>query len=359
MLLMLAALSALIPAANAVCPMVTEGYLAHNAQVLNDGTFDADASWLSTPSSVADPFAETYDVQNVELVATTTTTKQWMIGVTGYGGYLVASGLADTAGLPSGEEPYSHPSSGNRGRFAVLNKYGQIRVWGFTSGGFGTPPNPALPSGAFENLDVGADVGCATHGENKEGIECWGTDLDNLVSGAPTWGYWKDVEVGRYYAVAIDYFGNTYSWGTKRPGYQGRVSEFLGNMPTSGVKEISLSQGSDYIGVAWMDEGYAVIWEDNSSPTNGAITGSPGYADYSVGGERVWIPQGPDHIDGWPGYIIWASGPEVNMYSSSTISGVMAETMGLEEGLNIYAPGDAMHWYTPTSYASIDAGCTP
>lgn len=290
---------------------------------------------------------------------------EWSCGIETGGTISCFGGGNVTVSVPSGEGPYSALSvsgggSTGLGRYGVLNTSGQIRVWGNSGSGFGTPPT----SSGFTELGVGRDAACAV-GISNGGVSCWGDNLENLVTNAskPSTGTYVATEVGRYVAGAVQDDGTLDMWSTARAG-SGQVtnaSTFIANRPNSGVASFELAELFDIVGVAYHTDGTATVWIPNGSiPTQ--MTNAPGWDDYGSTTLTAYKPQGPD------GAITFRGRLEISVNGTNgepTICGVINDPQGLvndhpldDDGL--YNFGDAICWPDSTNgYPRVEAQCLP
>lgn len=338
--------------ADAACPM--QAYPSPHTQetiLWDTGTpgvheWRTGYGWSATPYT-ADPTVQDF-YGDFTAVATTSTSIEWSMGINTSGELVTWGGQGVTTGTPSGDEPYLSVATGSTGRMAVTNRYREIEVWGNNTANF-----TSVPTGSFNRLGVGRDVGCASNSTTNTGVTCWGVNTEGLVTHAdiPTTGYYDYIDVGRYAAFAVDVDGNMVGWGTTRTASNpALVQAFIDNAPTTGVRRVQVNEVSTLFGVAWMLDGTVVIWQGNGGLVD-VITGAPGWDTYGDNSLKYYIPEGPD------GYITWRSLPRIAIQDNGTIAGVINDGQGLIEGSNTYEYGDAYVWSEAVSYAQLIDVC--
>lgn len=354
-----------VPVEPDICPL--QAFPSHDELCVSwlndDGTYNDDVAhcWQQTP------YATEYLANNPMFAypmigegLAPASSSEWGCGIVRAGvagaGELACFGNAGIlTGYPTGEAPYSALSSGGvDGRFAVLNNVGAIKVWGVVTNGFGSPPT----STGFTELGVGFAAGCAV-GIANGGVSCWGSDQENLVvnSSKPSSGTYTAVEVGRTVAGAVQDDGTLDMWGSSRAGSATLVAEFIANRPTgTNVKSFEVGETGRLIGVAWMTDGTAYIWQDNGSLSN-AIRHAPGWYPAGGTGIKTFVPHGPN------GNITFRSRLEIAANDvDAQICGVIDDPKGLMTGDSVpvaYQHGDVVCWAQNGDWPRIEAFCVP
>ncbi|MBP9827834.1 hypothetical protein KBC55_01640 [Patescibacteria group bacterium] len=257
-----------------------------------------------------------------------------------------------TVGTPSGEEPYSSLAfgSGSYGttngmpRMLALNAYGEINVWGNTSGAFYS--NVPTTSG-FTDADSGYAVGCAV-GITNSGVTCWGDDYEGLVTHAskPSSGTYTYTAVGRYVAGAVQSDGTLDMWGTTRsPGSTtyNNVATFIANRPSgTDIVSFEVNESGNPVGVAYHTDGTASIWIPNAVGIPVQMTNAPGWDYYGSTSLKLFKPQGPN------GEITFRGPLEISSTDNGPdICGVINNPQGLHNDASTpyyYKYGDAICW---------------
>ncbi len=324
------------------CPLKSYSAQASGEIVVfyNDSTLvvsyvDADGDWKATPYTVLPSSVAWTD--DTHAVGTASNSAEWGMGIDSSGVIQTFGSNNVTTSVPTANGPYSSPRAGSTGKFSALNVNGTPENWGNTNNGWHTsePTTTGLTA-----LDVGYDVGCAVSDTLSLGVVCWGgSDPQGLISSAsrPTSGTFQSVSVGRYAVVAVDTNGNTVGWGPAASS-----SAFLANRPMTGVESVDLGEFGERIGVAWMQDGTAVIWQDPTKIQQGALKSAPGFTAYGSGSLRSYVPRGPN------GNITFRSQPNVSIYGNNlvtTVAAVVDDGKGLvDDGIGPYDFGDAIYW---------------
>ena len=132
-----------------------------------------------------------------------------------------------------------------------IDTAGAPQCWGDNSDGQSTPP-----SRVFDDIDSGGFHSCGISGGN---VYCWGRDIDDQVSEAPTVGSYLDVQLGVKHSCSRNSSGNLDCWGRDLSGC---------TSPPAG-SFVSFTVG-EYHGCALNSSGYASCWgrdvDDESSP---------------------------------------------------------------------------------------------
>lgn len=188
---------------------------------------------------------------------------------------------------PTGGEPYSSISvghlgnGGSAGTYGALDSSGGIVIWGVGDNGAFDTGRPTATG--FDALAIGyGQVGCAVD-SSVAGVNCWGSNTQSIVSGAPSSGNYRAVGIGRYTAGAVSTTGSLSLWGAT-----GTSATFRSNWPTisgAGVKEVFFNESGAHAGVAWMEDTdpndgvdhnkRAVIWMYTDASNTALIQNAP------------------------------------------------------------------------------------
>lgn len=308
--------------------------------VTGEYTFDADAAWSLSPTSTYGDPAGVWSDDVIGVAASSS--QEWVIGIDD-AGYLGTFGTAlVTTSVPSGEEPYSSPTSGNTGRFAALNNAGEVVVWGTTTG-----YTPITGSG-YTVVSAGRDLVCAASSTANTGITCSGVNTEGMLALLPTTGNVIDLFVSRYFVAYVldDNTLHVIKSATQTGAKATSLTQFVNNAPTTDVAEVNLYGGGGLpVGIAWMTDGTARVWQDGGT-LQPALKSAPGFATYGSTSARIFTPQGPD------GNITFRSAPVVDIYATTTavITGVIDDAQGLVNGYTTFAYGDSVRWDGTRSY---------
>lgn len=146
----------------------------------------------------------------------------------------------------------------NRQAWAALTSTGAITVWGYTAlFGFSTPPTAT----GFDDVAVGyGPVGCAVDSA-VPGVSCWGADVKQLVSNAPTTGYYTAVALGAQVGGAVTTTGELVMWGDPAV-----ISSFTSVWPGyTDVVDVSFNESGTGLGTVWHEDGTITVWQSSTA----------------------------------------------------------------------------------------------
>ena len=332
------AISLLSTANAATCPVHEfVGQANTNSTVWYDDvtgyyTWTGVAAWQVSPYS-DDP--TTTHWSDVATGVAAASSAEWFIG-TKDNGALGAFGYNVTTGLPSGASDYWSLDSGNTGRFVGIGD-GTVVAWGST-----TSYTPI--TGTYTVVAAGRDLVCAGSDTANVGLVCSGDNTEKMLSLMPTTGNVISVDVSRY-IVAYVLDDNTLHIikSAKATGAALTVlTQFAANAPTTGVQSVEIygGAGGSAVGIAWMTDGTATVWQDGGGLTY-ALKSAPGFEAYGSSGLKSFKPRGPS------GEITFVGQPHTDIYAygnQTAIGAVFADAKGLVLGTHTFAAGDAVRW---------------
>ena len=91
-------------------------------------------------------------------------------------------------------------------------------------------------------------------------LECWGSNLSNQLSDAPTWGSWIEVAAGQSHSCAVQDSYEVTCWGNNSSG---QLTVPLDPSTGSPYLLVSVAVGS-YHSCGITLDGYVVCWGQNS-----------------------------------------------------------------------------------------------
>lgn len=343
-----------IPEPPPICPLQALPGKSVAGAVLNDDGSWKGYNWLSDPFTIVSPWSSSAEFAYPMMgEGTSSGNDEWSCGILP-DGKINCFGYSTVISAPTGGEPYGILSSGETGRFGVLDYQGKIAVWGNLANSFAS--NVPTTTG-FVELGIGRDVGCAV-GLSNAGASCFGYDARGLFSGRPTTGTYTSVDVGRDFGAAVKSDGTLTVWCSTSISATSTCSTFISNRPQPGVNlptgvtvsEVELNGTSTTIGVAYLSDDSIYIWQDSSSGYSDALRYAPGWATYGVPTQRYYIPRGPD------GVITWRTKAEISATDVANVCGVINDPAGLSytnPAPGYFAFGDAVCWGNGNSPAEM------
>ena len=134
-----------------------------------------------------------------------------------------------------------------------LSGFGSPTCWGDCSAVLCVPPSPD-----YDQLSLGTGHACGVLPGGA--LECWGSNLSNQLSDAPTWGSWIEVAAGQSHSCAVQDSYEVTCWGNNSSG---QLTVPLDPSTGSPYLLVSVAVGS-YHSCGITLDGYVVCWGQNS-----------------------------------------------------------------------------------------------